>query len=196
MTSAEFGRRGRLRAPVSFGVRPMPCRKVFRLIAKPRICECGDQAFVSLTGPWLTFVDAADAAVLAVGKWTAQPDVTGVVYATRTEARKKIRLHRRVMKVGASERVDHRDRNGLDNRRSNLRSASSSQNQCNAAARKGSSRFKGVSWKPIHESWAARITLSGSTKHLGYFKSELDAARAYDAAAIKLHGEFARINGV
>lgn len=91
------------------------------------------------------------------------------------------------------EDVDHRNRDGLDNRRENLRKATHKQNMMNSPSRKGSSRFKGVSWSRNH--WRASIRDNYKTVHLGRFATEEEAARAYDEAARRLHGsEFARVN--
>src|SRR3974390_36932 len=94
-------------------------------------------------------------------------------------------------------RVDHRDRNGLNNTRLNLREAADGQNHANPAKRKranASSRFKGVSFTPRTGRWAAGLTCAGRHVHLGYFDDERDAARAYDDAAPRHFGEFALTN--
>lgn len=92
------------------------------------------------------------------------------------------------------ELTDHIDGNGLNNRRSNLRSATQSQNMCNTSSRGGSSQFKGVSWVKSKEKWRAEIAINHKRTHLGYFTDEIKAALAYDAAAVRLHGGFARLN--
>lgn len=93
------------------------------------------------------------------------------------------------------KRVDHRNRNPLDNRRENLRIATHSQNGANKAKQKGnySSRFKGVSMRPAGY-WHAYAFKNRKRMHLGYFTEEELAARAYDRAAMQLHGEFAVLN--
>lgn len=90
--------------------------------------------------------------------------------------------------------TDHIDGNGLNNRRSNLRAATHAQNIRNGRSRGGTSQFKGVTWYPPSRRWRAAIMLNGKYNHLGYFADEAEAARAYDAAALRLHGEFARLN--
>jgi hypothetical protein len=90
--------------------------------------------------------------------------------------------------------VDHRDRNGLNNCRYNLRLATTSQNAHNQGARGGSSQFKGVWWKPKVSRWRASITHERKKITIGHFVNEVDAARAYDAMALRLHGEFAVLN--
>jgi hypothetical protein len=90
--------------------------------------------------------------------------------------------------------TDHRNRNTLDNRRFNLRDVTPSQNQMNAPPRGGSSQFKGVRWRTERSTWIANITLDYKRKRIGSFDSEIEAARAYDAAARELFGEFALLN--
>jgi hypothetical protein len=91
-------------------------------------------------------------------------------------------------------RTDHKDGNGLNNQRSNLREATGSQNQCNTGPRGGSSRFKGVSWDRATGNWRANIQIDGKGRNLGRFADEEAAARAYDSAAAWFHGEFAHLN--
>jgi hypothetical protein len=91
--------------------------------------------------------------------------------------------------------TDHINHNTLDNQRANLRPATLSQNGANQLPnRGGSSRFKGVSWQPERRKWAAYITVNQHRVVLGRFRSEEDAARAYDAAALSAWGEYAHLN--
>jgi len=92
--------------------------------------------------------------------------------------------------------VDHINTDSLDNRRANLRLATHSQNSCNSRRDKSKtlSRFRGVSFSKRKQKWFAAIRADGRKLWLGYFDNEEDAARAYDAAARKYHGEFARLN--
>lgn len=93
------------------------------------------------------------------------------------------------------DRTDHIDGNGLNNQRSNLRPASSQQNQANSRSVAGSSSlYKGVTWSKDRERWVAQIRVDGKQKHLGRFTDETDAAKAYDDAARRYFGEYARLN--
>jgi len=106
-------------------------------------------------------------------------------------------MHRQVMEVTDGKMIDHINHNGLDNRKANLRQATSAENNRNRQKFKKtrySSRFKGVSWNSGHEKWSARIDFNGKQKNIGYFDDEIEAAKAYDTAAKKFHGEFAVLN--
>lgn len=105
-------------------------------------------------------------------------------------------LHRMIMaqQLGPAMDVDHRNHNGLDNRRRNLRPATRAQNLMNRLARRGTSQYLGVHWSARKQRWRAQIRIDGEKVYLGSFASEKAAARAYDAAASEHHGEFAQLN--
>lgn len=107
-------------------------------------------------------------------------------------------MHRFIMNAPEGVKIDHINGNGLDNRKSNLRFASNSQNGQNQIKRKlQRSGYKGVS---LHKGkWRARIvktTDNGKKEehHIGYFPSALAAAHAYDRAAVQMFGQFANLN--
>lgn len=111
-----------------------------------------------------------------------------------TQTSHKLLLHRFLLP--GFPRLDHRNGDGLDCRRANLRPASLLQNLWNRPKPKhNTSGRKGVArnWRRGGV-WVARITVYGKQKWLGSFKRRDDAARAYDAAARKFFGEFARTN--
>lgn len=94
-----------------------------------------------------------------------------------------------------TDNVDHRDNDGGNNRPDNLREATRQQNMRNSGSRGGTSQYCGVVWHKGGRKWMAYCTDgSGKRRHLGMFVNEVDAARAYDAAAREWHGEFARLN--
>jgi len=109
---------------------------------------------------------------------------------------KLLNLHRVITNAPKGLIVDHKNGCSLDNRRDNLRLATASQNCQNVPKRKKntSSRFIGVSFDKEHRKWRAAISYQGKKIWLGYFDNEIDAACAYDAAARKYYGEFARLN--
>ncbi len=104
-------------------------------------------------------------------------------------------MHRQIMNPPEGKLVDHINRDSMDNRRENLRFATKGQNNMNQSGRKGtSSKYKGVSWYKSRKLWRAMIKVNGKRKSLGYFESEAEAAKVYDEAARKYHGEFAYQN--
>jgi hypothetical protein len=104
-------------------------------------------------------------------------------------------MHREIRRTPRELVCDHVNRNGLDNRKQNLRNCTARENNLNVGARKGAtSRYKGVYLNRRMKKWAACIKSGDRKIHLGYFKSEQAAAQAYDRAAKELFGEFAYLN--
>lgn len=93
---------------------------------------------------------------------------------------------------------DHIDGNGLNNQRVNLRLVTRSQNQWNRSKTDSNvtSQYKGVYYAKDRQKWRAQINANGERKLLGQFKTEVSAAKAYNKAAIELHGEFAKLNEI
>jgi hypothetical protein len=116
-------------------------------------------------------------------------------YARRSdpETRKHIYLHRWLLGITDERDGDHKDGDGLNNRRSNLRAATESQNMANRAVQSNSaSGYKGViRWRGR---WQATVRFANRVERIGTFDTAEEAARAYDARAVELHGEFARLN--
>ena len=123
----------------------------------------------------------------------------GTFYARRNAwiwpIQKGVLLHREIMQPPHGVMIDHIDGNGLDCRRANMRLASKAENQRNSRRpSNNTSGYKGVCWyKPLRK-WKASIKHDGKTMHIGYFDDLEAAAHAYDDAARKYHGEFARTN--
>jgi hypothetical protein len=154
---------------------------------------------IRLTEGKFTLVDPQDFYWLNNFDWFTERNRTSF-YAARfnndlPEGPTIVSMHRQIMNFPQGLLVDHRNLDGLDNQRSNLRIATYSENNCNRPKRKNtSSRFVGVCFEKRCKRWMAYIAMNRKRKHIGYFDSEIDAARAYDAAARKYHGEFARLN--
>ena len=124
-----------------------------------------------------------------------------IFYAVRTAVtiagRKRIHMHRCILKVPDGIFVDHINQDGLNNRKANLRPANPAQNMCNRSKYKNgsfSSKYKGVTRIRGKKPWQAHITVNRRTISLGSFRDEIDAAKAYDRAAKKYHGQFAALN--
>lgn len=108
-----------------------------------------------------------------------------------------VQMHRLIMSAPKDKQVDHRDGNGLNNRKENLRLCTNHQNSMNKKKhRKWSSKYRGVHWHKKSKKWYAGIRVKGNRIHLGVFKDEIDAAEAYNEGAIKHFGEFANLNEI
>ncbi len=106
---------------------------------------------------------------------------------------RNIKMHRLLLGFPTC-RVDHRNCNGLDNRRCNLRRASNQQNVGNRRRNlNNKSGVKGVHWHKVGNAWCAKIGQNGKRIHLGLFKTRKAAARAYAKAAKKWFGNYARL---
>ncbi len=106
-----------------------------------------------------------------------------------------IRMHREILKPPSGMNIDHRDHNGLNNQKSNLRFCTTAQNMANSIKHRGcSSKYKGVCWDKQGRRWIAYIMFNYQQIHLGCFDFEEQAAHAYDTAARKYFGEFALTN--
>lgn len=166
---------------------------------------------IQLTKGMVAVVDADDYERLKAYKWQAKRFYSGF-YAVRSEfdrvkyARvgptagqnnhsRTILMHREIAAVAGLRSVDHKDRDTLNNKKENLRPCGQSQNGANRIRHKNNtSGFKGVTFKKDAGRWSARIGVGWKRIHLGYFDTACDAAIAYDAAARKHFGEFARCN--
>lgn len=119
------------------------------------------------------------------------------LYAYCAILKKKFYLHRLIMNPRPDEYIDHINGDGLDNRKCNLRICTNSQNNANKGKQKNNkSGYKGVSWDKTRNKWKADIMVNKKTIYLGRFNVINDAARAYNNAAVKYFGEFARLNDV
>ncbi len=151
---------------------------------------------IPLTQDKFAIVDADDYDRLNQYKWYASRNENGDYYAKRMErgTRRQIIMHRVITEAPPGLLVDHRNHNGLDNRRSNLRICTKGENNRNQLPRGGTSQYKGVSWSKSHKKYAATIRCNKQRFHLGWFDDEVEAAKAYDKKAKELFGEFAYLN--
>lgn len=163
-----------------------------------------DSWFIPLTQGVIALVDADMVPLLSQNNWYASRQGRSW-YAARNgtvqEGNKSlIHMHRAVMCPPDSMDIDHRNHYSLylrfiDNRRTNLRICTRSENAKNQRPnRGGSSPYKGVCWNTFAGKWTAQINIDGKQTRLGSFTDEIKAAHAYDAAADKHHGDFAWLN--
>jgi hypothetical protein len=144
---------------------------------------------IQLTRGKEAVVSDKDYAYLNQWKWSCSQGK----YAVRTIGRRSVRMHRVVasrMGLGRPSQVDHKDRDGLNNQRRNLRRATKKTNGQNRGPNKNNS----TGLKGIHQCglrWRAQISVGGKRIHLGRFDTQIEAAAAYNVAAKKHHKQFA-----
>jgi len=156
---------------------------------------------IPLTRGKFAIVDPEDYERFAKYKWFLSSSPTSS-YAARWQysgsggLRKKIWMHREVIDIPKQLLCDHINGHSLDNRATNLRPATVSQNLCNRPKTKAKTRskYKGLEWDKIQRKWKARIQCNGRKIYLGSFSKEIDAAMAYDKKAKALFGQFAHLN--
>ena len=152
-------------------------------------------------GKYFAKVDDADFEWLNQFNWKALITNSNV-YAVRSirndnGTRDTICMHRLILNMPKNSKLegDHKDHDGLNNQRNNLRKATSTQNRRNTRKRgRKSSKYLGVHWSKCIKRWIAAITINRKSKHIGTYTSETLAARAYDQAAIIHFKEFANTN--
>lgn len=153
---------------------------------------------IRLTRGMVAIVDDDDYQELARFKWQAVNVSGRKWYACRSIWRdgksSRIYMHRQITGAGAGDEVDHVDGDGLNNRTCNLRLATRSQNCANRATRKPGLKFKGVYPAKRDGFWRAYIAHEGKQISLGWHDSQEKAARAYDQAALRFYGAYARLN--
>lgn len=159
--------------------------------------------YIQLTRGYSVAVDDEDYAALTEHSWYAQviPLKTSTkVYAVRSVGKTRVYMHRVIMKAEKGQEVDHADGNGLNNCRTNLRLCDKSHNQINRSS-VGPTGYRGVHHLDpvkypgrVAKPFKSCIRKDRKLIHIGSFVSAEEAARAWDAKAFELFGEFAPLN--
>lgn len=155
-----------------------------------------EYCLIPLTKDKFAIVDADDYVMVSRFKWSAEQNTRSKdFYSVFKKGGRRVYMHRLILKTPDGMVTDHINHDTLDNRKINLRNATDSQNRKNRRkARNNKSGYKGASFNRRCSKWVANILIDGKYKHLGYFPTVIDAAKAYDAAAIAAYGAFACTN--
>lgn len=149
---------------------------------------------IKLPGGHTLLFDQVDTELVMGRLWRALKPTRSRTYYAASGGNNDL-LHRLIMAAPPGLDVDHRNGNGLDDRRSNLRLATRSQNLANQAiGAANKSGYKGVYRRWDDQKWAAQVKIAGKAHYLGSFEDPWDAAQAYNQKAFELFGEFARLN--
>lgn len=158
-------------------------------------------AYVRLTNGICSLVDEQDLEWLSAYRFYPKPGHDTMYVESYKKHRGVKSLHRLLMNAQKGEEIDHRNRNGLDNRKFNLRRCTRSQNRQNAKKSKvpnARSGYKGVTYDAngpnCSKPWRAKACVHHKLVHLGRFSTEREAALAYNKFALDHFGEFARLN--
>ncbi len=157
---------------------------------------------IPLTQGKFALVDNGDYGYLKRWKWCAVKDPRTNTYYAMTKVRyfagdkqHIIMMHRLLLEAKDGDWCDHKNTNGLDNTRGNIRICTPAQNAQNRRiSSQNTSGYKGVCWNKARRKWQSKIGVAGKQETVGYFSCLIKAAKAYDARAIELFGEFARPN--
>lgn len=143
--------------------------------------------YIKVSQGYSAVVDNEDYDRLIVYRWYALK----TKYKIYAKNENHVLMHRMVLNHESRLDIDHKNGNGLDNRKKNLRICTRSQNNYNQKPR-NNRKYKGV--RQHYNKWVARIRYKGREIHLGSYETEELAARAYDVAAKELAGNFAKLN--
>lgn len=153
---------------------------------------------IPLTQGKFALVDDEDFDYLMQWKWRllkGKYTYYAITSIYRERKRSTESMHRMILKPKEGQWIDHKNRNGLNNTRLNIRTCTMSQNAQNRRAIKNTtSKYKGVMWHPRLKKWKVQIYSSVKCIYLGVFADEVEAAKTYDKKAKGLFGEFAKFN--
>ena len=156
---------------------------------------------IILTQGKVAIVDDEDFEYLNQFKWFVN-NINEKLYVRRNirlfkNKQTTILMHRFIMKADKGMIIDHLDGNPLNNQKNNLRICTHAENMRNSKIPKNNtSGFKGVSFVKKHNRYESSIRINNKKIYIGYYIDPIDAARAYNAAALKYHGEFAHLNKI
>ena len=164
---------------------------------KPReLIFDGDVAYVPLTRGHYATIDAEDAPLVEGSNWCAMSEKARMHYAVRTRLLSNgefqtIFMHRLIAQAYSGTIVDHVNHDPIDNRKTNLRLCSYTENGQNSRKKTpGKSNLKGVCWHNQKEKWFARITVNKKQIYLGLYDTEEEAHKAYCEASEQMHKEY------
>ena len=148
---------------------------------------------IKLSNGMIAYVDTEDYDYISSFNWQAQKS-NHTYYASRKNGKGRVMMHRQLMNTPKGKVCDHKDRNGLNNTKLNLRNCTHAENcRNNTIGNNFTSKYHGVF--KIHDNrFRSYINVYGKRTYIGYFKTEELAAMAYNKKALELHGEFATIN--
>lgn len=150
---------------------------------------------IKLKSGHTVLVDDSDYDLVRHISWRIRKSKNNVMYA-RSGWNIHISMHRFILGLSDPKiMVDHKDGNGLNNQRSNLRICNAAENNLNRAAT-GASKYRGVFLRTRGKKWGARIKIDGKPVHLGSFDDEIEAAKAFNKAAIATENPFRRLNEI
>ena len=164
-------------------------------MGKISLSEASRQSYPDLAPYLYAMVDDQDHALVSPYTWRFERRGRRFYARADLPDGRVVYMHRLIMTPDPGKEIDHRNRNGLDNRRENLRQGTRSQNNANSRPQvHTTSAYRRVYWHKASQRWMARIWKNYRYRYLGLFDREEDAARAYDQAATALFGEFAGLN--
>lgn len=154
-----------------------------------------DSGYIQLSNGMVAVVDAVDVPKIRERRWSPSRS-RKQWYAVSGKGGGLTYLHRVIIDAKQNQKVDHKDRDGLNNHRSNLRIATPSQNGRNSKRPTGMSGYRGVSWHQKSRKWQVRIKQDGRVVSGGYFTDVIEAAKAYNNLSKSIDGSNAILNDV